>query len=195
MAPGLRLSLARSTAAVLAGLCCTSPDELQACAALPPEELPLVSQLLRKTEANKELNRRIVKRITEQNAYTAVSGDIPKLVTAQDGTNIFLTDVQVAELTQQGRLFCSPALPCRIVDATGANQAGLSPQRRSTWQYTCDAGTPKCRYEEVAAQESRLFSSIAEPSAEEYTEYGTIVAAIKAQRVEGVVFRGDVCAQ
>ena len=73
-----RVSLPPGAAAALvaAALTATHPPLI----AHAEPESALVSELLRRTEQNKDANAAQVKRITEQNAYTAVSGDIKRLV-------------------------------------------------------------------------------------------------------------------
>ena len=91
--------------------------------AVAAEDNALIGELLRRTEANKEANAAQVRRITEQNAYTAVSGDIKKLVTAEDGSNVLLSDAEVFELTRQGRLLCGVGSPCCGIASVRASQS------------------------------------------------------------------------
>ena len=138
---------------------------------------PLERELLRRTEANKaraptqdprmsrmrhayrpaewrrhsfaaqEQNAAAIKKITEQNAFTAVSGAIPKsLVTDMDGTNIYLEASQIDALTRQGRLRCGVGEPCRIV----ARDAGSSEiELPRPQKLVCDDGGRRCRFRAI----------------------------------------------
>ena len=169
--------------------------------ATPEPESALVAELLKRTERNKEANAAAVKRITEQNAYTAVSGDIKKLVTAQDGSNIYLSDGQIFELTRQGRLFCGIGVPCRIVDTPGREEVSLPTPKR----LQCDPGGRNCIFQEIpvtlvpALQQpaAAALASVKGDAAEQrlYTDYVTLKQAVESRQVEGVVFqqpRGDI---
>jgi hypothetical protein len=59
--------------------------------AFAEEPSPLVAELLRRTEQNRERNAAGVKRLTEQNAYTAYAGEenLRRLVMAPDGEAAF----------------------------------------------------------------------------------------------------------
>ena len=111
------------------------------------EPSPLVTELLRRTEANRMKNAATVRRVTEQNAYTGVAGDIPKLVTAQDGSNLFLTQGQVFELTRQGRLACGIGDPCRIVEGDGREALAIPTPKR----LACDGDGRNCRFRDIEA--------------------------------------------
>lgn len=94
----------------------------------PPAEEPseLLTLLLQRTELNREANAAQVKKMTEQNAYTAIDGTVSKrLLTDESGANIFLSDAEVARLTRQGRVACAPSVaePCRLVAPMGGRAA------------------------------------------------------------------------
>ena len=72
------------------------------------EDGELITELLRRTEANRERNAAVVRRTTEANSFTAIDGSVSRrLVTDLDGTNRYLDAKQVRELTQQRRLACA----------------------------------------------------------------------------------------
>ena len=76
------------------------------------EEGDLVSELLRRTEMNKDRNAAIVKASTEANAYQAIDGSVGKrLVTDLNGLNRYLDANEIRELTLQRRLACAPPSP------------------------------------------------------------------------------------
>ena len=70
----------------------------------PPVEPPsaLVETLLERTVENRDANERAVRRITQQNAYLAVSGQdgMKRLLTGLDGENVFLDEPAIARMTR-----------------------------------------------------------------------------------------------
>ena len=70
----------------------------------PPVEPPsaLVETLLERTAENRDANERAVRRITQQNAYLAVSGQdgMKRLLTGLDGENVFLDEPAIARMTR-----------------------------------------------------------------------------------------------
>ena len=70
----------------------------------PPVEPPsaLVETLLARTAENRDANERAVRRITQQNAYLAVSGQdgMKRLLTGPDGENVFLAEPAIARMTR-----------------------------------------------------------------------------------------------
>ena len=90
------------------------------------EPTDLIGALLQRTELNREANAAQVRKMTEQNAYTAIEGSVSKrLLTDESGRNVFLTDAEVSRLTRQGRVACAPSVaePCRLVPPMGGRSA------------------------------------------------------------------------
>ena len=60
----------------------------------------LVTELLRRTEANKDRNAALVKQKTEANSFTAIDGTLDRrLVRDLDGQNRYLDSNQIRQLT------------------------------------------------------------------------------------------------
>ena len=139
------MSLSRR--ALMAGMMATAlPRDWTAGALIPPppeDDSALLRELLRRTEANAERNAAAVKRATQENAYTAYSGeDMKKLVRAEDGSDIMLTDAQMGALTREGRLACAMGEPCRIVARDEALALGLPKLKK----LECDADGRNCKF-------------------------------------------------
>ena len=107
----------------------------------------LVTELLRRTEANKERNAALVKKTTEGNAYQAIDGSINRrLVTDLTGRNRYLDAKEIRELTVQRRLACAPSVmePCRMVEPSANGAAPM--QLPEVKALTCDADGRNCKF-------------------------------------------------
>lgn len=98
----------------------------------PPVEVqsPLVEKLLQRTAENRAINEESVRRITQQNAYLAVSGEpgMKRLVTGVNGDNIFLDEPTVARMTRKRPDSNDPNESC----SSGCGVAAVS-TRRLAW--------------------------------------------------------------
>ena len=143
-------SLALTRRALVAGLLLPAlPRERAAGALAPPppdEDSALLRELLRRTEANAAANAATVKRLTEENTYTAFSGEpgMKRLVRALDGTNVYLDDARINSLTREGRLACAMGEPCRIVERGEALALGLPTLKK----LECDGDGKNCKFRE-----------------------------------------------
>ena len=114
----------------------------------------LVAELLRRTEANKERNRAIVKQTTEANAFTAIDGSVDRrLVTDLDGKNTYLDAREIRTLTQQRRLACAPSVmePCRMI-VPGGGDSVPELQLPEAKELRCDYAGRNCKFKPVGAE-------------------------------------------
>ena len=105
----------------------------------------LVSELLRRTEANKERNAAAVRATTEANAYQALDGSVSKrMVTDLSGRNLFLDESEVRQLTLQRRLACAPNVmeACRMVEPSRTDLEPL--QLPAIKKLECDSSGRDC---------------------------------------------------
>ena len=112
------------------------------------EEGDLVSELLRRTEMNKDRNAAIVKASTEANAYQAIDGSVGKrLVTDLNGLNRYLDANEIRELTLQRRLACAPDVmqACRMVEPSRDDLQPL--QLPEIKKLQCDSDGRRCKFQ------------------------------------------------
>ena len=106
----------------------------------------LISELLRRTEDNKDRNAAIIKRVTESNAFTAIDGSVSKrLVTDLTGRNVYLNAEEIRALTRERRLACAPSVmeACRMVEPG----KGLEPlQLPALQKMACDDRGRNCKF-------------------------------------------------
>ena len=112
-----RAAAAAAAAAAALSLCLGSlPAHSEA--ELAPGDSPLIAELLRRTEANREANDAVVRRKTDLNAYTALEGapNMPTLVLTPEGRTAFYDEGAVARMTREGRMRRGVGAPPRIVE-------------------------------------------------------------------------------
>lgn len=137
----------RAVATALLAMCSHSARPLALAVGDIPAESELITELLRRTEANKERNAAVVKRATEANAFTAIDGTVDKrLVTGLDGKNRYVDGATVRELTRQRRLACAPSImePCREVEPMYNDAPPL--QLPEVQALKCDADGRNCKF-------------------------------------------------
>lgn len=107
---------------------------------------PLVLELLRRTEQNAAANAAAVKRITEQNAFTALEGQpgMPSLVVTPEGRNLFLDAGTVARMTREGRMARGIGEPIRMVEREVPLRADIPIPR----VLKCSETGRQCRFRE-----------------------------------------------
>ena len=110
------------------------------------DDADLISELLRRTEANRDRNAAMVKRVTEANAFTAIDGTTNgKLVSGLDGRNVYLDEKAVRELTRQRRIACF-ASDCRIVQPSYEAPPLELPEIK---KLACDAQGRNCVFQDA----------------------------------------------
>jgi len=109
--------------------------------------LDLVGELLRRTEQNREKNEAATRRVTQQNAFTAIDGSVNRrLVTDLNGENRYLSASEVRALTQERRLACAPSVmeACRMIRPSDTDAPPL--QLPEVKALRCDEQGRNCKF-------------------------------------------------